>query len=149
MELKPEPDVEGLVSLVDDVPQLYSRSEQKALSELKAGSRISRAIVTCEKINPSSYVPDSGDSELKKKRYLSLYRDCLARAVCEERWKTYTQCWYGSITELGVDGLRRLQRENALRSICHLQRKSLERCVGQSVSAAIRESDERLNEMIL
>ena len=150
MELKPAPDVEGLLEFFEDVPRMYSSDEQRCLSESATGKRLGQAIVTCERIKPSKVPskrnPEHGESELATKRKLALYQECLSRAVCENRWKHYSRCWATTVSGLTVDEIRSLHKEKGLRNLCSAERKSLERCVGHAVVTAVQTSDARSNE---
>ena len=144
-ELKPPAGVEGILDFGQDVPLMYSPEEQRTLSITSAGRRLGQAIVTCERIKPPKSPPRDAGAEASIEKRLSLYKDCLARAVCEQRWKLYSQCWSTTVGSMRADRLQSLGRERGLKSICQMQRRSLERCIGHTISAAVRDSDSRSN----
>jgi len=144
---KPPPKIDGLLMLIKEVPKQYAQDEQRLLTGSDAGQQLGRAIVRCQglkarvRAKSNESVPE-GQLEARKKEIkegTEKYIDCLTYSACTARWKNYTQCWTG-LTKMSPDELRRLQ-EGGIETFCQSERQSLERCVGNLVSGAVRAAD--------
>jgi hypothetical protein len=143
LDLRPPASVEGLLQFVRDVPDHYSVEEQRLLSESNSGSRLSRAIVMCEKYKPNdSAMSVDGRSTIAhgeavknlNETKVTKYTDCLSHAACQERWRVYSTCWARDVHQLDSNVVRNLHTDRVLESLCQLERQSLERCIGGIVT---------------
>lgn len=73
-------------------------------------------------------------SKLNEER--NKYVECLTFVTCHSGWKQYSQCW-SSLSNLNVEQLKQL-RSLGPEAACQYERQSLELCVGNVVSGALR-----------
>ena len=145
---KPPPKIDGLLKLMNEVPKEFAKDEQRLLTESEAGQQLGRAIVQCQgiraKIKAKRNEPvREGEMEARKKEIkegTEKYIDCITYLACNTRWKNYTRCWT-ALNEMDPSQLREMQAQGGIEVFCQSERQSLERCVGNLVSGAVRASD--------
>jgi hypothetical protein len=148
LAMKPPANVDGIVNLIEDGPEIFSVAEQSVLSHTAIGHHIGNAIVVCDSLEQRkrkalkqqgiSYV---ADDRQQAKQDTVMYKECLARAVCHERWKQYTYCWESTVNRMSYNSVSALHMDERLLSLCLTERNALERCVGSIVSNVVRTSE--------
>ncbi|GAX20279.1 hypothetical protein FisN_6Hh230 [Fistulifera solaris] len=133
---KPPPKIDGMVHLANNRPSFTDEERQRMLQSVE-GQWLARAMKRCEgheraiREARAEWLKQRDNSQkrtqLEEERHK--YIECLTYVTCPEGWRQYSQCWSQSLTYPST-----LPPE----AVCQYERLSLELCVGNVVSGAVR-----------
>lgn len=141
---KPPPKIDGLVHLANDQRMHYTDEERRRMFQSEEGQLFARAMTRCEghekaiREARSDWLKhrDNKTKLFKLEEERNKYIECLTFVTCPAGWQHYSRCW-SSLTNLNVDQLKQL-RSLGPEAACQYERQSLELCVGNVVTGAVR-----------